>query len=561
MVDSLGTSTYSYDVLNRMVSHTDPFGKTIGYGYNSNGNRTSLAYPGSKTVNYSYDVLNRLSSVTDWLTNITSYAYDDAGKLTTATTPNGTTANYSYDTAGRLTGLSNKYSDASIISSYTYTLDAIGNHTSAVKDEPLLPILTSKNITYTYDAENRLINEGGTTQFYDANGNLTAKGSDNFLYDYEDRLKQSNIGGVITQYGYDGLGNRLSKTKGSSTTKYVLDINRKLANVIAETDNAGTITAYYVYGLGLISKVLPDGTAYYYHYDSRGSTIALSDAAENLTDTYAYGTFGNLANSQGTTVNQFKYVGRYGVMDEGNGLNYIRARYYSPEKGRFITKDPQTGNDSDGQSLNRYIYALNNPVTLIDISGFSPKEGAKVQELSQSSDWLNNYLVENIDTTVAGVTPKMILPEKPNNKQLNADALSLEPGQYVKKIKCFITCKTIELGITEDGQPYYSVSADIGFGIGYGRYKGVNVGDVNEGYSVDVGPNITDLEAGVSIDSSGASVHWNALVSEGSSSIDGKSGKIGVGFSVAPSASIGGISWTEKITYSHLEQLYEEFEF
>ena len=319
--------------------------------------------------------------------------------LINTTNPNGTTANYTYDIAGRLTGLSNEYSDTSVISSYTYTLDEIGNHTSAVKDEPLLPILTNKNISYTYDAENKLSNTDSTTFTYDANGNLTARGRDTFTYDHEDRLVQSNIEGVVSEYSYDGLGNRLSKTEGIATTKYILDINRKLANVIAETDNAGTITAYYVYGLGLISKVLPDGTAYYYHYDSRGSTIALSDVAENLTDTYAYDTFGNLANNQGTTGNPFKYVGRYGVMDEGNGLNFIRARYYSPEIGRFIEKDLLTGNDRDSQSLNRYIYTLNNPVMFIDISGYSAKtiDKGSAQNLLLPSDDLHIDQIENED--------------------------------------------------------------------------------------------------------------------------------------------------------------------
>nr|AKQ05356.1 YD repeat-containing protein [uncultured delta proteobacterium Rifle_16ft_4_minimus_27247] len=143
----------------------------------------------------------------------------------------------------------------------------------------------------------------------------------------------------------------------------------------SETDAAGSITAYYVYGLGLVSKVLPDGTAYYYHYDSSGSTIALTDAVENITDSYAYDPFGNVVNHLGTTANPFRYVGRYGLIDEGNGLTYIRARYYVPELGRFITKDPLTGKDGDSQSLNRYVYAVNNPVMLVDISGFSVQEG------------------------------------------------------------------------------------------------------------------------------------------------------------------------------------------
>lgn len=79
-------------------------------------------------------------------------------------------------------------------------------------------------------------------------------------------------------------------------------------------------------------------------------------------------------------------------MDEGNGLKYIRARYYSPELGRFITKDPMTGKDGDSQSLNRYVYALNNPVRLVDVSGFSAKEGSISQKTWSSDEAHNRYL-------------------------------------------------------------------------------------------------------------------------------------------------------------------------
>ncbi len=215
-----------------------------------------------------------------------------------------------------MTGLTNAKSDTTVISSYNYTLDVIGNHTQVVHDEPLTPIFTSQNVNYTYDAENRLTNIKGTANTFDANGNMTGKGGDSYSYDYEDRLIQSTIAGVITQYSYDGMGNRLAKTEGTATTRYILDTNGSLSNVLAETDGSGSITAYYVYGLGLISKILPDGTAYYYHYDSRGSTVALTDAGENVTDKYAYDLFGKLANSTGSTTNPFKYVGRFGVMDE-----------------------------------------------------------------------------------------------------------------------------------------------------------------------------------------------------------------------------------------------------
>lgn len=397
MLDSLGTSIYTYDQLNRLKNYQDPFGKTVGYGYDANGNRTSIIYPDGKVVNYSYDSLNRLVSVTDWLTRTTAYTYDTTGKLIGTSNPNGTTSAYSYDSAGRMIGLSNAKSDTALISSYSFSLDGIGNHTGAAFNEPLMPIFANKNVIYTYDVENRLTNTGSTANIFDVNGNMTASGSDTFTYDYSNRLTQSNIDGVIAQYSYDGLGNRLMKTENGVSTQYILDINGRLSNVLAETNGSPNIAAYYVYGLGLISKILPDGTAFYYHYDSRGSTVALTDANQDITDAYSYNSFGTLASSSGSTMNPFKYVGKYGVIDEGNGLDYIRARYYAPELGRFITKDPLIGKDRDSQSLNRYVYALNNPLRLIDISGLSPQEGQVSNKHEWSSDEAHERYLHSVD--------------------------------------------------------------------------------------------------------------------------------------------------------------------
>jgi len=371
MSDKLGISSFTYDALSQLTSYTDPFGKTVGYAYDASGNKSSMTYPDGKIVNYSYDSLNRLSTVTDWLSGTTSYTYDAAGNLLSTVNPNNTSAAYTYDAAGRLTALSNLKSDASVISNYSYTLDAIGNHMNVTQNEPLAPVLSNKNIAYSYDAENRLTSAGGIRITFDNNGNMITRGTDSFSYDFNNRLIQSSIGGLLEQYSYDGIGNRLAKTVDDRTVRYILDRSGSLSNVLAETDSNGTITTYYVYGLGLISKILPDNTAYYYHYDSRGSAIALTDVSQNVTDSYAYNSFGSLANLNGSTSNPFKYVGRYGVMEEGNGLSYIRARYYVPELGRFITKDRLWEVNSDSQELNKYIYTLNNPAKLIDVSGLN----------------------------------------------------------------------------------------------------------------------------------------------------------------------------------------------
>ena len=413
MTDSMGTTIYQYDSLNRLISVTDPFGKTVSYVYDANGNRVSLTYPGGKTVNYVFDSLNRMVFVTDWLSGVTAYTYDAAGNLIHTANPNGSAVDYGYDTASRLTFLTNSGPNSSIISSYAYTLDAVGNHTQVDQMEQLqtLPVVGAFN--YSYDNDNRMLSFEGQPEAFDAKGNIISINNTNLLsYDFENRLTQTDFPVVTNSYQYDGAGNRLSANREGLVTRYVLDRSSPLTQVLAETDSGGTITAYYVYGLGLISRMDAVGNVQYYHFDSRGSTIGLTAADGHLTEAYAYDPFGRPRKAT-VSENRFRYLGRHGVMDEFNGLDYIRARYYSTRRGRFISKDPTTGNDSDGQSLNRYVYALNNPVRLIDISGLSPREASHISFVFATSDssGFHNLLISpstlGLDTRVAGSTPQL----------------------------------------------------------------------------------------------------------------------------------------------------------
>jgi RHS repeat-associated protein len=372
MTDSLGTTSTAYDDRNRITQVTDPFGITVQYDYDAKGNRTSLTYPSNKTVTYDYDARNQLTTVTDWLSQTTNYQYDAARRLALTTLPNSTTANYGYDSANRLTSLLNQKSDASVISSYAYTLDSVGNHLTEDRVEPLTPTLAATTQANAYDAENRLTDTNAIANSFDANGNLTAKGANDYAYDEESRLTQTTINAAQTQYAYDGRGNRYSRTRAGTTTRFVLDTNTSLTNVLAETDTLGNVQAYNVFGLGLIARILPDNTTHYYHYDSRGSTIALTNATETVTDSYAYDPFGQSVNAIGSNNNPFRFLGLHGVLDEGDYLTYIRARYYDTEQQRFISKDSYLGEDGRSQTRNRYAYALNSPIVAVDVDGKTP---------------------------------------------------------------------------------------------------------------------------------------------------------------------------------------------
>src|SRR4030067_1898982 len=111
-----------------------------------------------------------------------------------------------------------------------------------------------------------------STPAYDNNGNLITKtwGSNitSYSWDFNDMLTQVTKDGNTYTYRYDALGDRVARIENGAETRY--------AGGLAETDSSGNITAYYVYGLGLISKITPSNQAFYYHYDGIGSTIALS---------------------------------------------------------------------------------------------------------------------------------------------------------------------------------------------------------------------------------------------------------------------------------------------
>jgi RHS repeat-associated protein len=363
---------FTYNDANRLTDVRDVYDKPIHYEYNQSGNLTSITYPGNKTVSYGYDDADRLITVTDWLNNVVSYEYDTAGNLIKTTYPDGSTIINQYDDANRLTAMTDyKMADLTVNAVFNYTLDALGNREEISFYQPLDVMPSPQALNCTYGFDHRLVTDGTANYTSDANGNRISKtGSSPATYTwyYNNMLTDVAVsGGNTYHYKYDGLGNRVSKIVSSVETRYIVDPSGPLPSILAETDASGTITAYYVYGLGLISKITPSDQAYYYHYDGLGSTIAITDSLGNIVNKYAYDVFGKILSEVEPLVsNPFKYVGKYGVMDDGNGLLYMRARYYDPEVGRFINKDPI---GFAGADVNLYEYVWNNPVNFINPYG------------------------------------------------------------------------------------------------------------------------------------------------------------------------------------------------
>jgi RHS repeat-associated protein len=383
-----GTITRTYDALNRVTSYTDSQGNTIQYVYDKAGNLATLTYPGGKQVQYGYDPANRLTTVTDWAGRSTTYQYDQDNRLVKTTRPDSTVLTQIYDAAGQLTEQKDADSKGNVIAQYDYTYDANGNpKTEQAVPDPQTFSLPNAVCTYAYD--NQVATFNGQAVTYDADGNMTngpLNGTmSNFAYDARNRLIQAGS----TTYMYDAENNRIGVADSVYQTddSYVINPQAALSQVLIKTD-AEVNKTYYVYGLGLIGQYDSSGNYLTYHFDRRGSTIALTDSNGNITDTFQYGPYGELVNRTGTDSTPFLYNGQDGVMTDANCLYYMRARYYDTSIRRFINQDVKLGDINNDLSLNRYAYVDGQPVSNVDPFGLcsANSSGGSYQQAIQLAD-------------------------------------------------------------------------------------------------------------------------------------------------------------------------------
>jgi RHS repeat-associated protein len=179
----------------------------------------------------------------------------------------------------------------------------------------------------------------------------------NFVFDSRNRLIQAGD----TAYRYDAENQRI----GVNKIQYVVNSQPALSQVLVKEDNGQK--TFYVYGLGLIGQE-SNGEYLTYHFDFRGSTVALTDENAQVTERFQYSSYG-LRISGDAAKTPFLFNGMYGVMTDSNGLYYMRARFYSPEIRRFVNQDILLGHVAEGQTLNWYAFVIGNPLTKIDPTG------------------------------------------------------------------------------------------------------------------------------------------------------------------------------------------------
>lgn len=166
---------------------------------------------------------------------------------------------------------------------------------------------------------------------------------------------------MTVSFKYDPFGRRIYKSSSTATSVYAYDDR----NLIEAVNSARAVVARYAQGLNLDEPLamLRSSATSYYEQDGLGTATSLSNGAGALAQTYTFDSFGKQTNSSGSLTNPFQYVGR--EFDSESSLYYMRARYFDPSTGRFISEDPISFDGGE----NFYAYTRNSPVDLKDPFG------------------------------------------------------------------------------------------------------------------------------------------------------------------------------------------------
>jgi RHS repeat-associated protein len=326
----------------RLVSgtHLGNLSTTVAYDPFGEVQTDSAAYQGTsqQTAQYSRDRLGRVTKKLDTIgavTHTTDYQYDAAGRLLLVSEDGTTTSQYSYDSNG--------------------------NRTSRA--------IPSGTISATFDAQDRLTQNGSVTYAYTSDGDLTSRMD----------------GTAVTAYHYDELGNLVSVLlPDGRTIDYVIDgqnrrIGKKVngtlvqgflydgSHLIAQLDATSAVVSRFIYAThaNVPEYMITNGVAYRIIADQVGSPrLVVNATTGQIVQRIDYDELGKIRSDSNPGFQPFAFVG--GVYDTDTKLLRIGARDYDPEVGRWTAKDSVLL--SQGEP-NLYVYANNDPINFLDLEG------------------------------------------------------------------------------------------------------------------------------------------------------------------------------------------------
>ena len=416
MSDASGATAWSYDANGNVLTEKRTIAgitKAISYVYNKDNSLKQLTYPSSRVVNFTVGNAQRTTAVVDssgtqyviaptsgWmyaptgalysavygkgavftgltenrtynnrlqLTGITSsssagtalnlgYAYTNGNHSInnselmsiTSSADTGRTQNFLYDDRSQITSALSQAASGSDCWGQTFTIDSVANLTNMNVAQCSATMLSAAVNTY---------NQFTTGYTYDPAGNMTTDGSYSYVYNAENEI--TSVNGV--SYTYDGNHMRVEKSSGTLYWRAVNGV------VIAETDLSGTnVNEYMFFGGRRAVRRDSSGNLYYSQVDHLGTTRSITKVNTSGTASICYDAdftpYGSEMAHANTCAPNYKFTGF--ERDSETQIDYAMNRYYNPRLGRFMSADPLA-------STNRYAYALNNPLSLVDPLGLS----------------------------------------------------------------------------------------------------------------------------------------------------------------------------------------------
>ena len=414
--------TYEYDGESKLTFVKDSTGnEVVSYDYDTDGNLSERRVAGADlTTSYAYDYQKRLTKLTnqtesagviskyqpEYLTN--GRKSKEVSEVLGEDGKNGVkTATYTYDLLGRITKETKTGSE-----DVSYTYDSHNNRKKMT--------VGNKTTVYKYNQNDELLRtdtlngetEENAVVIYknDKNGNQLATinryeipndrkdGSyvdidvtlgdnqlnDNVVNHYNalNQLTKTLTKNYKVSFTYDAEGLRASKTVNGEKTVYVWDGDQ----VVMELSKGGAVQKRYIRGNDLVYADKGENTEKtYYVTDMHGNVVQLLDESGNVTKTYEYDSFGNEIKPEKKDENPYRYCGEY--YDKETEEIYLRARYYQPSVGRFITRDTYTGESDESLSLHLYTYCENDSVNAWDPSGHYKIKMKHINGMKWKKNW------------------------------------------------------------------------------------------------------------------------------------------------------------------------------
>lgn len=376
------------------------------FEYDAGKRLVSVASLGA-AVEFRYDADSRVAGFTDWSggEHLIEYLPGDRGQVITSPGVHGAAGVRSFlrtDTAGRLASLQ-VFAGGKTAFSMACTFDAEGRLSTSADS-------AFGQKAFSYDADSRLLYadaeraESREVFAYDRAGNLAAIGVNRLVYDaanqllkagktelrwddrgnlidlaapeesasFEFNLRNQLIASVTedgtrTTYAYDALGRRTAKRTGDIETRFFWAGEQMLCEIRANLATGEVRRQDFLYhpetGIPLATAV--DGEVFRIHTDHLGTPRALTSATGEVVWLAELSSYGVVRVTVERVPMPLRFRGQY--HDTETGLHYNRFRYYAPQWGRYISRDPLTF----AAGFNHYVYVDGNPLNVTDVHGLS----------------------------------------------------------------------------------------------------------------------------------------------------------------------------------------------